>query len=197
MMPSISVEVNGKRIATIDLTGMHVVDVSVHGGLDFEQAAVLSAGGGNHSDGLWAHLIWIAENALVPGEVVSMRFHETCGIGDKGKTIQELYPDEDPSTKSDFTISDEMAAELRSRPRLHEAFIVQVGTSMGHQAKATSDDLNTDFRLGLLWDHYHPNQVRVRLATHCLDDVLARTGGTEHLKTMLCLGDAISFSLVG
>ena len=194
MMPGISIEVDGKRIALIDLTGMQVVDVSVHGALDIEPAAVLSAGGGHRCDGHWAHLTWIAEHALVPGESVSVRFHATCDIGDKGKTFEELYPGEEPSTRSDFTISDDMAAEIRSRPQLHEAFLVQVGTSTGHRVEATSDDRNTGFSFGLLWDNYHPDQLRIRLATHCLDNVLARTGSTEHLKTVLSIGDSASFS---
>lgn len=45
-MPSISIEVNGIGIATISLAGMDVVDVSVHGSLDREQKATLSAMGG-------------------------------------------------------------------------------------------------------------------------------------------------------
>lgn len=195
-MPSISIEVNGIRIATISLTGMQVVDVSVHGGLDCEQKARLSAMGGNYADGGCGHLIWIAERGLLPREVLHVRLNETCDIADQGKTIAELYPDEEPSTRSDFTISDEMAAEIRARPRLHEGFIVQVETSLAQQAKAASDDLNTDFTFGLLWDSFRPNQARVRLATYCLDDVLARTGGTKHLQTTLSLGDSASFSLV-
>jgi hypothetical protein len=31
--------------------------------------------------------------------------------------------------------------------------------------------------------------------THCLDDVLSRTGGTTHLKTTLSVGDSASFVL--
>ena len=45
-MSSISIEVDGIGIATIGLAGMDVVDVSVHGSLDREQKATLSAMGG-------------------------------------------------------------------------------------------------------------------------------------------------------
>jgi len=34
------------------------------------------------------------------------------------------------------------------------------------------------------------NQARVRLTTHCLDDVLARRAGPSHLEAMLALGDS-------
>jgi hypothetical protein len=110
--------------------------------------AMLRAGGGKYKDGGFCHLIWIAGHTLLPGEVLSVTLNELCDIADRGKTREELYPDQKPSTRSDFTINDEMAAEIRSRPRLHEAFIVQVGTSLGQQAQATSDDLNTGFTFG-------------------------------------------------
>jgi len=192
----ISIEVNGRGIATISLAGMDVVDVSVHGSLDREQKAMLSAMGGNYSEGGCGHLIWIAERGLLLGEVLSIRLSEACDIVTEGKTIAELYPDVEPSTKSDFSINDEMAEEIRARPRLHEGFVVQVETSLAQKAKATSDDLNTGFTFSFLWDRFRPDQVRVRLATYCLDDVLARNGGKEHLKTTLSIGDKVAFSVL-
>jgi len=195
-MPGISIDVNDRRIATIDLTGLQTVDVSVRGALDCEPGAALTAMGGNYEAGRCSHLFWIFEQALLHGEVVRISLDEQCGIADKGKTIKELFPDAEPSAKTDFTISDEMAAEIRARPRLRESFIVQGGTSSGQAAQAASDDRNTDFVFGLLWSSFQPDQVRVRLSTYCFDDVLARTGGTQHLKTMIDLGESASFSLV-
>jgi hypothetical protein len=194
-MPGISVEVNGTRIATISLAGQEVVDVSVSGSLERQPKAMLHAGGNHRVEDGYGYLIWIDERALLPGDVLRVSLDESCGIADQGKTIDELYPDEEPCTRTDFTIDENMAAELRARPRLHEAFLVQAETSSGQQATAASDDLNTDFSFSLLWDSSRPNQARVRLATHCLDDVLARTGGTTHLKTMLSVGDSASFVL--
>jgi hypothetical protein len=195
-MLCISIEVNGRCIATIDLAGMDVVNVSVHGALDREQKAILSATGGNYAEGGCGHLIWIAERGLLPGDVLRVMLSEAGDIATRGKTIAELYPDEESSTKPDFSISDKMAEEIRARPRLHEGFVVQVETSLAQEATATSDDLNTDFTFSFFWDRFRSNQVRVRLATYCLDDVLARTGGTEHLKNTLSIGDDVRFSVL-
>lgn len=46
-MPGIAIELNGSHFITIDLAGMDVVDVSVHGALDQAPKAVLYAHGGN------------------------------------------------------------------------------------------------------------------------------------------------------
>jgi hypothetical protein len=195
-MPSIVVEVDGARIATINLDGMQVVDVSVHGGLDGENKATLSATGGNYADGACGHVIWIAERPLQAGEVVVVTLDENCDLADHGQTMNELYPDEAPRTRTDFTISDEMAAEIRARPQLHDRFIVQAETSSGERVTALSDELNTNFRFGLLWDWLHPDRARTWLTTYCFEDVLARTGRAKHLETSLVLGEHASFSLV-
>jgi hypothetical protein len=195
-MPSIAIEVNGLHIATISLAGMDVVDVRVDGGLDREQKATLSAGGGSYGEGGSGYLIWIAERSLQPGDLVNVRLNEACDIADQGKTIAELYPDEAPSARADFSISDDMAAEIRARPRLHEGFIVRVETSSAQQATAASDDLNTDFAFSVLWPGFHSEQGRVSLRTYCLDDALARTGGKAHLQTTLSFGDSVAFSVL-
>jgi hypothetical protein len=194
-MSCISIEVNGVGIATISLAGLDVVDVSVHGALDREPKATLHAMGGNYAEGGCGHLIWVDERSLLPSDVLNVRLNEACDIVDQGKTIAELYPDEEPSTTSDFSISDDMVAEIRARPRLHEGFIVQVETSSAQQVKATSDDLDTGFAFSFLWDRFHPDRARVRLATYRLDDVLARTGGTDHMRTTLSFGDSVSLSV--
>ena len=88
-----------------------------------------------------------------------------------GKLVA-IHPDDEPVSHTDFTISEEMAAEIRACPRLHEAFSVEAAT-----------------------DFTRPNQARVRLTAHCLDDVLASKAGTKHLEAVLSLGDSASFSL--
>lgn len=195
-MPSFAIDVNGTRVATIDLTALDVVDVSVHGALDSLPKARLDASGGRYASSGSSHWIWVAERALLPGDVLRVTLRDQCDNADRGKTIAELYPDDAPCTVTDFSITDEMATEIRARPRLHDDFIVQAETSSGQQASAASNDLNTDFSFGLLWDNFHPTQARVRLSTYCFDDVLKRTGGNKHLQTIIGLGDSASFVLV-
>jgi len=126
-MPGITIDVNDIRIATIDLTGIQVMDVSVSGAFDTDPKADLTASGGNYEDGGCGHLIWITEHVLLTGEILCVGLTEISGIADQGKTIAELYPDEPACEQTDFTISADMAAEIRARPRLHKAFIVQAG----------------------------------------------------------------------
>lgn len=133
---------------------------------------------------------------MLAGEALNVKLIEACGITATGRTIQELYPDEEPDSQTDFTISEEMAAEIRARSRLNEAFSVEAATSYGQRAAAMSNEINTSFTFGFLWDFTLPNQARVRLTTHRLDDVLARKAGTSHLEAVLSLGDSAWFFLI-
>ena len=195
-MPGILVEVDGVRVAAIDLAGMQLVHVSVDGGLDGENKATLSAWGGNYADGARGHVIYIEERVLLPGQLVRVSFQGHCDKPDRGQTLDELYPGEEAIPRTDFSINDEMASELRARPRLHEEFIAQVDTASGERMTAVSDEFNTSFRFGLLWDWLHPDGARMSMRTYCLEDVLARRRGTEHVESMLDLGESVVFSLV-
>lgn len=191
-----AIAVNGTGIATIRLAGLDLVDVSVHGALDREQKAALHAIGGNYAEGGCGHLIWIAEHGLLPGDVVSVRLRDECDAATRGKTIAELYPDAVQSAKTDFSMTDDLAKEIRARPRLHAGFVAQVETSSAQIATAASDDVVTDFAFSVLWDRFQPDQVRLRFASYCLDDVIARTGGKVHLTTMLSVGDSVELRLL-
>lgn len=195
-MPGMTVDLNGIRIATIDLAGMQVADVSVRGSLDSEHKAVLHAMGVNADAGGCGSLIWIAERPLLQGEELRVSLVDSPGTADRGRTIAELYPDQAPSTRTDFTISDATAAAIRALPRLHEGFTVRAGTSSGEQAQAASAERHTNFSFGVFWDSFYPGIARVRLRTNCLDDVLARSGGTVHLAATIAAGGSASFVLV-
>ncbi|MES2321885.1 MAG: hypothetical protein V4633_06455 [Pseudomonadota bacterium] len=194
-MPGISIQLDDAHVATINLAGMDVVNIHVHGALDTLPKASLHAMGGNYDEGGCGHLIWVGELSLQPGQVLRVTLAETCDAWDQGKTIEELFPNEELPRQTDFTISEDMAAEIRARPRIHESFAVQARTSQGQQAAAVSNEKNTDFSFGVLWDFTQPSQAHVSLGTHCLDDVLARQAGTNHLEAALSFGDSAVFTL--
>lgn len=195
-MSGISIALNGMRMALIGLDGMQVISVFVHGALDRDAKATLEAHGGNYREGHAGHLIWLDDYPVLPGDVVTVTFDADCDGADAGNSIAERYPAAAPSPKSDFTITETMAAEIRARPRLHDEFVVQVETSLGQQVRAASDERNTNVACNLLWDDLHPQQLRLHFRTYCFDDAMAKTGGTTHLKTMLSPGDSVAIMVV-
>ncbi|MEK0397617.1 hypothetical protein WNX13_11740, partial [Lactobacillus delbrueckii] len=71
-------------------------------------------------DGVRGSLLWIAERNLVPGDVLSVQLDTSCGIADRGRTIDEVYPEvegEKPFSKDDLAIDENKIAQWRARPR--------------------------------------------------------------------------------
>jgi hypothetical protein len=196
-MPGITIHLGEKHLATISLARLNIVDVSAYGALDQDPGALLHASGGNY-DGSEAsgHRIWLDQLPLQPKQTLKVCFVETCESGDKGNTIAELYPDEEPCDQADFLITPEMEQELRARPRLYDAFAVRTDTSRGQQAIASSEKSNTSFTFRVLWNWTQPDQVRVDLTTHCLENVIERTSGRRHLTDVLTYGESACFTVL-
>ena len=195
-MPCLSIQLDGAQVTTIDLDEMHVVDVSVRGSLDQVPRATLGAMGGNYGEGGSGHVIWVSDLSVQPGQSVSVEFTEDCAMGDRGRTIQELFPDDEPCTETDFALTEAMIAEIRARPNLHESFAVQIETSTGQHAIAVSNERSTSFTFRVLWDWTRPSQVRVHLSTHFLDDIIERNGGTNHMEEFLSFENGALFTLL-
>lgn len=214
-MTGMSIAVNGTCVATIGLDGKEVVNAAVYGALDRLPKAFLDANGGDYRAGGAGHRIWVSERPVLPGDVVTVSFDAHCESADEGATIAELYPDaaseaaeatepteptEPTDNKRDRTISAELAAEIRARPRLHDGFRVRVRTSSEGEAEAeaeaASGDDSTDFAVSLLWDHTRPHQARRHLSTSCLADFLAKAGRRTQLQTVLALGETAVITLL-
>lgn len=195
-MASISIRIDRSPFASISLGHLTMLDVSVTGALNRESKCDLSAGGGDFRECGRGYLIFVDQVLIKAGQVISVMFTAGTGSGDPGHTIAELYPDAAPCPRADFSITEEMAAELRARPMLHEAFTAQVETSCGSHAIATSDRQNTDFTFRVLWTDDAPDTARVHFTTCCLNDVLARRCGTTYLRATMALGGVASFTLL-
>lgn len=194
-MPCLSIELDDVPIATINCSGMEIVAISIEGALDINPKATVDATGGNFAADGCGYLIWVSEKPLPAGEVLRVTLNELCEKADEGKTIAALFPEAAPCTQTDFTITREMAEEIRARPRLHESFAVQVDTSTGFHAVATSNSERSNFSLKVGWDFTRPNQARVYLHSWGLEDAQARRAGAVHMEAVLSVGDGVSVVL--
>jgi hypothetical protein len=84
-------------------------------GID-EDLADLEVSGGSYPDGREStYLTWVSALSLQPGQVITVLLLENAPTSHLGKTIAELFPDEEPSATTDFKPTPEIIAEIRSR----------------------------------------------------------------------------------
>lgn len=110
-MKAIQVEVDGVVMATVGLSELAIADASIHGFLHDTEIATLNVHGWDGA----ASRIFLDELELIPGQSVHLRFTDCDGPFTRGATIDELYPGDPIPADHDFSITEEMAAEMRSR----------------------------------------------------------------------------------
>lgn len=187
-MAAIRIEVDGTVLATVTVDGMHVLHVSVHSSLDAEAPALLEVQGGTYGEQVSGHRIWVSDERLAAGQAVKVSLIECDGPFDQGRTLADMFPEDDSSEEFDFAMTDARAAELRTRPRLKDAFSMEVETSSGTGCSVNSDPQNDNFTFMIVWDFTRPLQARLSVRTYCAEDIILRSGGTDHLRETMVLG---------
>lgn len=173
-MPAISVLLDGVLLATVNTDGHDVVSVHVHGTrIDDESAAVEMSAGTYPEHGESSHLIWVSGREVRPGQEVEVRFQPSGDTSHRGKTIDELFPeDTDPEPAEDFFSPDAaMFEQLRARPSRRAGWALRLRSSAGMAFEGRTDTSDHGFGFGLTWNSSRPERAHLSLHAYSLDDL--------------------------
>jgi hypothetical protein len=190
------VTVDGAQAAAVDLAQMDMLAVHISGDLTRPGLANLSCHGGTYpDDGDSTFRIWAEQDLDGPQRAITVALLEQAPAGPltQGKTIAELYPDEPPCERTDFTPTPAEEDEMRSRPRLRDAFSWSLHTADGTQLQGRNGPGDDSFGFSVVWTADRPAQARVHGSTTNIDNVLARRGGTELYRGSLAVGESVMF----
>jgi hypothetical protein len=191
-MPALDISLDGTRIATVSTDGFTVMAVNVGGTLIDEEFASVDVSGGSYPKGAPStYLTWVSQQALQPGQRIKVTFLESGISSHAGKTIGELYPDAPPSSKIDFTPTDEMMRELRAKPKRREKFTLHLTSSKGKVFDVETRPEEHSFGFSILWISYQPEHARVSLHSYTLDSLENRGSMNNHVREQLEYGDSV------
>jgi hypothetical protein len=196
-MPALSVSIDGLQIATVCTDGYDVLNVRASGTCIDDHLADLDVSGGSYPEnGDQTHLTWVNELHLQPGQVVTISFLEHASSSHAGKTIEDLFPDEMPTTVTDFKPTAEMYKELRATPKLHDKFSFRLASSSGASfVGETAPDAHV-FGFSVLWNSHHPERARVSLHSYTLDSLESRGPMNNHFEERINYGGSVRFELI-
>lgn len=190
------VTVDGVQATAVDLAQVNMLAVHVSGDLTRPGLANLSCHGGTYPpDGESTFRIWAERELDGPQRTITVALLDQPPAGPltQGKTIAELFPDEPPCARTDFTPTAAEVAEIRSRPRLRDGFCWSLATPDGAALAGRNDPADDSFSFSVVWADDPPGKARVRAETTNLDSVLARREGTDLYRGTMAVGESVTF----
>ena len=195
-MPALRVSIDGVTLATVSTDGYDVMSIRADGTQIDDGLATLDLSGGSYPEaGESTYLTWISEVPLQAGQVVTVTFLEAASSSHAGKTIEELFPDEPPSTQTDFKPTAEMFAELRTMPRLRDKFSFRLASSSGTNFAGETTPDEHGFGFTVLWNSHNPERARASLHSYTLNNLEARGPMNYHVQEKLNYGDWVQFEV--
>lgn len=189
MSSGLAVTLNGEHLVTVATDGLDLLDVQVHGDFTSKEFASIYMSGGSHSEGEEStYLIWIDHHPLRPGSEVEVAFIDGAETSQPGKTIDELYPD-DESPNRQFQPTEIDFEALASQTRVCERFSFEIVPPKAQSISATTVHGDFSFGFSVLWNSFHPERARVSLSSTTLENIRARENGTYHAEFRISLNE--------
>ena len=175
-MPALCLLLDGELLATVNTKGYDVVSVHVHGTrTDVEFATLEMSGGIYPGNGESTHLVWVNHRELPPSQRVEVRFQEKGETHPRGKTIEELFPEETEGEEPvEFKPTEAMVAELRSKPTLRSGYELQFAGTSGATFSGRTAPSDHGFSFTVVWNSHRPNRASLSLHGYTIDELESR-----------------------
>ena len=113
-----------------------------------------------------------------------------------GKTIEELFTDEMPTTETDFKPTAEMYNELRTKPKLRDKFSFRLTSSAGASFVGDTAPDEHGFGFSVLWNSHHSERARVSLHSYTLEGLESHGPMNNHFEERINYGGSVRFELI-
>lgn len=195
-MPALVVSIDGCVFASVCCDDYDIVSVRVSGTLVDERFATLDMSGGLYpNEGNSTYLVWVDEKVLSPLQVVSVALLEDEITSQQGKTIEELFPDEEPMQKVEFQVTDGMFQELREKPLQRDGYELHLKSATGATCFGCTTSEEHGFGFTVLWHSQRYDKASLSLHSYTIDSMEHQTPMRNHFSEFLHLGQMASVSV--
>jgi hypothetical protein len=195
-MPAITVSLDGSTVATVCSAGYHILSVRVGGTRIDEDFADLDVTGGSYPEhGENVYLTWASVAPLKPGQILKVALLEVGSTSYPGKTIDELFPKEEPAMPVAFKPTAEVLADARATPRLREGYAFRYSSSAGTSFHGRTASGDHGFGFSVLWNWLHPERAIVSLHSYTIDDLEHYRPMNDHVDEFIHFGQSVSLEI--
>lgn len=195
-MPALRLEIDGNPLACVATSDADFIDVSINANRVGPERATLSVHGGTYPEGQDStFLIWLEDLALESNQTVTISFVESGETTSRGRTIEELFPDE-PEKRVDSPVSiDTLCDELEREPRLFQTLPFKV-TLPGKVVQGQTDPSEYAYAFHVSWGSHRPDSIRVSLHSYTIESIRKQQPVTEYrILERLGAGESVTFGI--
>lgn len=182
-MPAFQIAIDGENLATVSTDGLRMFAVDLRGDRSDDGFVTLLLHGTTTES---ESLTWLHDLEIRPAQTVTLRFLETGETSTPGKTIDDLYPDneEDVDETADEAPDEElspptMLARLKARPLIRDGYGLKLQLAQGQSVESRTTAEENGFDLTVLWNQMRPARASVRLSCHTLEQAVHRIPNRE------------------
>ncbi|WP_281851815.1 hypothetical protein [Dyella sp. GSA-30] len=189
--------VNNEVVAALSSENFNILSVRIHGDVLSPEIAVLDVTGGYYGDPEETkHLIWVNDHELSELDEVEIQFQDIPTSSHAGKTIKEIYPEEDASVDDNPLDIAELADLLREQPRLRNGFDLHVRVSDADPQIFSVKDPDHSFFVSIMWDWKSIDSVKLSVSSTTIQNIAEQKSGTDYLRRRLRGGESVHVSIV-
>ena len=176
------VYVNKEEVARVSIKELDVFSIRVSGNLKSKEIALLDINGSKYpKDKESVFLIWVDSQELHYNDLVEVKFCNFESDSLPGKTIDEVYEDEEDSNSNEETIEERFDA-LAKLPNLRNIMGFEVISPLGEEHCVETNRNDYCFGHTVLWNSKRHEKASVFLTSNTIDNIKNRENGSEYVR---------------
>lgn len=184
--PGLVVRVNNEVVAAVSSENFNILSIRIHGDVLSPEIAVLDVTGGYYGGPEETkHLIWVNDKELSELDEVEIQFQDIPASSHAGKTIKEIYPEDDASADKHPLDIAELAGFLRGQPRLRNGFDLHVRVSDADPQIFSVRDPDHSFFISAMWDWKSIDSAKLSVSSTTIQNIAEQKSGANYLRRRL------------
>jgi hypothetical protein len=196
-MPGLTLLLDGHKQASVNCEPYEVASAGVKGTVIEEEFASVDLMAGSYSRHNDVHHVWLPDLALLPGQLVEIRFDEKAETAPPGRTLEELFPDKASESPWEPPLSvTDTFAQLRNKRALRSGFGFSLQSTRGTSYEGRTASGDHGFGFSVLWNSLRPTRVSVSLHSYTIDDLEHKSPLKDHVREFLEIGGWVALRTV-
>lgn len=190
--PGLVIRVNKAVVAAVSSENLNILSVRICGDVLSPEVGVLEVTGGYYGGPEeTTHFLWVDSHEISGLDEIEIQLQDIPASSHAGKTIEELWPEEDtPADDQPFDI-EELARDLQGQPRLRNGFDLHMQVSGAAPQIFSMREPDYAFFISIMWHWRSTDSASLGVYSNTIEDIGSQNPGTTYLQQRYGLGQSV------